>query len=370
MPIELSASQLNNARISAEELQSLLASAFGAEVDFGSSVFIVDENSAGGDAYGNAPLLSNPLVDFATMLAEFSALRDTASAEQMALDCSRIRDFADLNTAINNEVNDCRNKAIACQEEVEARQGKERINTLIKAAFELIFMSVVLMTTVLSSVVTGGAAIFVGGVALLGVLLATVQTIDAAIKVSGKMPDLDVSLSGMVAAVTECMVEKSGLTFDSDEEKQAWIANWSMGVNGMVMALQLVGGAVTTLTMRSVMKAAEAGCAKATEKLEKAARSGAYSILNAANGINLLAQGSSTAVTACNTLRIGESKYQLGCADANREFFSQMSQLVSEQSDAVLQQLVKVIQGISDCRNQVAELIALFGRVNPALETA
>ncbi|NKI94067.1 hypothetical protein [Rhizobacter sp. SG703] len=353
------------------DVQQILAAAMG--FTFDGSVRIGgddDDQYLYIDRDGGVPTLPRPIYDFATAIAELSAQVSEGYAGAISNNLEQAKASFDERKACDEKRGDSLRKAMDAMKECEATQGKSRQVTIGRSSTALI-AAVILSLCVLVSPLTGGALIAAGVAAVVGVAIAAGQlatTVYAANGVQvanadGTMRNKDVTIGGMVTALTEHLRKNGHLEDWSDEKISKWEQGWTMALNITITLAMMAASGAGYRQIRSLVKDAKAGIEQAMAQL-KGAHVGLEQGARVAETVTTLSDASLTIVDGHLQKVQGDLTLVSDLATAMKEFMTSLSSQLSSQAQAYCDAFERNMKAMDDGMNLTDDLLRLLNRAD------
>lgn len=353
------------------DVQKILAAAMG--FTFDGSVRVAGK---GGDQYlyidqeGGVPTLPRPLYDFATAIAELGAQASEGFGGAIKNDLEQAKATFAERKACDDKRGESLRKAMDAMKECEASQGKSKKVSIARSSTALI-AAVILGLCVLFSPLTGGALIAaciagVVGVAIAAGQLATTVYAANGVQVAnadGTLRNKDVTIGGMVTAITELLKKDGLLEGWSDETVAKWEQGWTMALNISITLAMMAASGAGFRQIRSLAKDAKAGVEEAIARLK-----GSHVNLElggrVAETFTTLSDASLTMVEGHLNLVQGDLTLVSDLATAMKEFMTSLSTQLSTQAQAYCDSFEQNMKAMGDAMNVTDDLMFLLNQTN------
>lgn len=366
--IEIAYSQFSTLNLSESDLVELLGSAMGC--DFENNVVVTGASDGDydfSDQGSSVPELTPATMDIASMLAALEMLADAVHGQQMELSSSRLQDSTQERKDYNTRMLDAMRTASEKMREVQSTQAKKHRIEVIKAAFNVIASSLMLLASIVATPLTGGVAAACVAAAAVGLVLAVLDLGTAccanagiqATNADGSKRAMDVTLGGLVTAVTEHMRSNGKLQFLSDSELKKWEMAWGTALSIIVVVAMVATSGKGAVEVGRLAKAAEGGEAQAMEQLESFSAKGDY-VIRLANVMAQMGESSAGIVDGRLTLRQGQEQADASEATALKEFLTALAEVAATQSKAIVDVITQSIKNLDDHRTAVLTMLQLM----------
>lgn len=366
--IEIPYAQLATLHLSESDLSDLLSAAMG--IDFSDNVTVTgapDGEYDYDDPVKYPPQLTPATMDLSSMVAVLEALANAVHGQQLQTLSGRLDDATQERKEYNDDMLEALRTGNAERLKMQETQSKKHRIEIIKAAFSVFAGSLLLVASIVATPLTGGAAAVVTAAAAVGLVMAVLDLANAccanagieATNADGSKRAMDVSIAGGITAATELLRSNGKLQFLSDEQVKKWEMGWGTATTLTVVLAMLAAGGKGASSLNNLAKAASAGDAQALAQLE------GYSVkfesfVRVSDAVAQLGDTSAGIVDGRLSLLQGEQQYVVSTAMAEKDFYTAMAEVSSNQSKTLADAITQSIKNLDENRNSVLRLLQLM----------